>query len=54
MGRSGRVDNTALEARNPGTGEPHATATRLLPADQAVYHEGAHPSAIILPVRQAQ
>jgi putative CocE/NonD family hydrolase len=41
-------------ARNPGTGEPHATATRLLPADQAVYHDGAHPSAIILPVRQAQ
>ena len=40
-------------ARNPGTGEPHATATRLLPAHQAVYHDPAHPSAIILPVRQA-
>jgi putative CocE/NonD family hydrolase len=41
-------------ARNPGTGEPRATATRLLPADQEVYHDGAHPSAVILPVRQAQ
>ncbi len=40
-------------ARNPGTGEPHATATRLVPADQAVYHDPEHPSAIILPVRQA-
>jgi hypothetical protein len=40
-------------ARNPGTGEPHATATRLQAADQAVYHDPAHPSAIILPVRQA-
>ena len=40
-------------ARNPGTGEPHATATRMLAAHQAVYHDPAHPSAIILPVRQA-
>jgi putative CocE/NonD family hydrolase len=39
-------------ARNPGTGEPHATATSLKAADQTVYHEPAHPSAIILPVRQ--
>jgi uncharacterized protein len=37
-------------ARNPGTGEPRATATRLLSADQEVYHDAAHPSAIILPV----
>ncbi|MGH3200095.1 MAG: CocE/NonD family hydrolase C-terminal non-catalytic domain-containing protein [Streptosporangiaceae bacterium] len=41
-------------ARNPGTGEPHPTATRLLPADQEVYYDPAHPSAIILPVRQAR
>jgi len=41
-------------ARNHGTGEPRATATRLLPADQAVYHDEAHPSAVVLPVRQAQ
>ena len=40
-------------ARNPGTGEPQATATRLLPADQSVYHDPAHPSAITLPVGPA-
>jgi putative CocE/NonD family hydrolase len=39
-------------ARNPGTGEPRATATTLRAADQEVYHDGARPSAIILPVRQ--
>jgi hypothetical protein len=39
-------------ARNPGTGEPHATATDLRAADQSVHHDPAHPSAIILPVRQ--
>ena len=37
-------------ARNPGTGEPRATATSLHAADQAVHHDPAHPSAIILPV----
>jgi uncharacterized protein len=36
-------------ARNPGTGEPHATATRLLAADQQVHHDPEHPSAILLP-----
>jgi predicted acyl esterase len=41
-------------ARNPGTGEPSATATRLQPADQEVYHDPAHPSAVILPVRPAR
>jgi uncharacterized protein len=40
-------------ARNPGTGEPPATATRLLPAGREVYHDPARPSAVILPVRQA-
>jgi putative CocE/NonD family hydrolase len=40
-------------ARNPGSGEPHATAARLLQADQEVYHTPAHPSAIILPIRVA-
>jgi hypothetical protein len=38
-------------ARNGGTGEPHATATRLLPADQCVRHDPDHRSAITLPVR---
>ena len=41
-------------ARNPGTGEPRATAVTLRPADQEVYHDAGRPSAIILPVRQAQ
>jgi hypothetical protein len=39
-------------ARNPGTGEPRATATTLLAADQTVFHDPTHPSAVILPVRQ--
>jgi putative CocE/NonD family hydrolase len=41
-------------ARNPGTGEPRATATRLLAADQSVYHDPEHLSAITLPVRQVK
>ncbi|KRE28906.1 CocE/NonD family hydrolase [Agromyces sp. Soil535] len=40
-------------ARNPGTGEPIASATTLLAAEQAVYHDPGHPSAVILPVRTA-
>ena len=36
--------------RNPGTGEPLASAVRLLPADQQVYHDPQHPSALTLPV----
>ncbi|MFI1213458.1 CocE/NonD family hydrolase [Streptomyces sp. NPDC020802] len=38
-------------ARNPGTGERPATATRLLTADQTVHHDPAYPSAVILPAR---
>jgi putative CocE/NonD family hydrolase len=37
-------------ARNPGSGEPLATATKLIAADQTVYNDPAHPSAVILPV----
>ncbi|MFX1373888.1 MAG: CocE/NonD family hydrolase [Promethearchaeota archaeon] len=36
--------------RNFGTGEPLATATKLIIADQTIYHDPIHPSAIILPV----
>jgi putative CocE/NonD family hydrolase len=36
-------------ARNLGTGEPHDTAATLRVAGQSVYHDGAHPSAVILP-----
>lgn len=37
-------------ARNPGTGEPLATAAAMLPAQQQVLHDPGHPSAVILPV----
>ncbi len=39
--------------RNYGTGEPIGTATCLLAADQTIYHDLAHPSALILPVMNA-
>jgi putative CocE/NonD family hydrolase len=38
-------------ARNPGSGEPLATATTLHAADHTVYHDAGHPSAIMLPVK---
>jgi putative CocE/NonD family hydrolase len=37
-------------ARNLGTGEPLATGTTLCAAEQSVYHDPAHPSAIMLPI----
>ncbi|EFH83994.1 CocE/NonD family hydrolase [Ktedonobacter racemifer] len=37
-------------ARNPGSGEPLGTATNLLVADQSIYHDPSHPSALILSV----
>jgi hypothetical protein len=37
-------------ARNPGTGEPPATATRLVNSEQGVLHDPAHPSAVTLSV----
>ena len=37
-------------ARNPGSGEPLATATALVAAEQAVHHDPARPSALLLPV----
>jgi putative CocE/NonD family hydrolase len=39
--------------RNLGTGEPLATATKLQVAEQAIYHDPEHPSAILLPVIRA-
>ncbi|SDI95179.1 hypothetical protein SAMN04488074_101121 [Lentzea albidocapillata subsp. violacea] len=38
-------------ARNPGTGEPRATATRMVAATQSVHSGPERPSAIVLPVR---
>lgn len=40
-------------ARNPGSGEPLATAVTLHAARQAVYHDPAHPSAVLLPAARA-
>jgi hypothetical protein len=39
-----------LFARNPGSGEPIATATTLRAADHEVLHDPDHPSAVVLPV----
>jgi uncharacterized protein len=39
-----------LFARNPGSGEPLASATTLHVADQEVWHDPGHPSSITLPV----
>jgi len=36
--------------RNLNTGEPAANATRMTRATNTVYHDGEHPSALILPV----
>ena len=36
-------------ARNTGTGEPLATATRLVQTDIELYHDQARPSALLLP-----
>jgi predicted acyl esterase len=38
--------------RNPGTGEPRASAATLRVADQQVFHDPEHPSAVILPIRR--
>lgn len=37
-------------ARNPGTGEPLGTAVRLVTAEQRVFHDPGHLSALTLPV----
>jgi hypothetical protein len=39
-----------LYCRNPGTGEPMATAASMRAADQEVFHDGDRPSRITLPV----
>lgn len=37
-------------ARNPGTGEPLNTATKLVPCDFRIFRDAARPSSIVLPV----
>ena len=41
-------------ARNFGTGEPLAPATRLVATRTTVHHDAAHPSALILPVPEPE
>jgi uncharacterized protein len=41
-----------LFARNPGTGEPLATATTLRAVEVEVWHDAVHPSCLVLPVVQ--
>jgi hypothetical protein len=36
--------------RNLGTGDDPSTSTRMLVAEQTIYHDSAHPSALVLPV----
>ncbi|HVC42594.1 MAG TPA: CocE/NonD family hydrolase [Candidatus Saccharimonadales bacterium] len=40
-------------ARNLGGGEPLATAVAMRPADQEIWHDPGHPSAIVLPTWDA-
>jgi putative CocE/NonD family hydrolase len=37
-------------ARNTGSGEPLASATKLVVADQSIYHDPDHPSGIVLSI----
>ncbi len=39
-------------SRNLGTGEPLATGTRMEAAEQAIYHDATHPSALVLPITE--
>lgn len=39
-------------ARNPGNGLPLSQVVEMLPAQQALYHDAEHPSALVLPVMQ--
>lgn len=41
-------------ARNPGTGEDPLRATRLEPAEQEVFHDAEHPSAVTITVAAAR
>ncbi|MEA3439896.1 MAG: CocE/NonD family hydrolase [Chloroflexota bacterium] len=37
-------------SRNLGTGDPVQTGTRMVSAEQTIFHDSEHPSALILPV----
>lgn len=36
--------------RNPNTGDPFGTSARMVTANQTVFHDRRHPSALILPI----
>lgn len=40
-------------SRNLGTGQPMNAATRMTVADRMIYHDGTHPSVLVLPVVQS-
>ena len=40
-------------ARNLGTGEPSLTGTRMVAAEQTIYHDEMRPSALVLPIAEA-
>ncbi len=40
--------------RNLGTGDPVAGATTMKAADQEIFHDPAHPSALVLPIADAK
>jgi uncharacterized protein len=46
--------NFPMYDRNPNTGHPFAQDTALQPARQTVYHDPNHPSAMTMPLAQAQ
>ena len=35
---------------NPNTSDPLGDYRRMVPADNTIYHESAHPSHVVLPV----
>jgi hypothetical protein len=41
-------------ARNLGTGEPSLTGTRMVAAEQTIYHDEMRPSALVLPLAEAE
>jgi hypothetical protein len=42
--------STRFSSRRQNVGEPIATASRMQAADQQVFHDPGHPSAVELPV----
>jgi len=45
-----RERRRTLRYRNLNTGEEQARATRMIKATNVIYHDKAHPSALVVPV----